>query len=266
MKRILLYIALCFSFFAQGQNDTSLYRELGVKQEMQALKVHAFAREMEPCTTLIRTFDTNQRILSFWNDRRCIGSPVASETKYRYEGDSVIATVHEDDKIISESKSVVKDKRPVYVKRTQFEWNEEYVKTYQYTFGKKKRLTSQIETTVSMNDTTVLLHSYEYTKKGHLQSAYIRKIDGTPVSKIIFTLTEDGVIMEQRFEVYGENGFLQEVYYNYDRDGKLIKTVDSNSRVNTFTYYENGLLKTVLRYNSKGELEAEEFYYYTFHK
>ena len=68
------------------------------------------------------------------------------------------------------------------------------------------------------------------------------------------------------FTVYGQNPSFKQIYYEYDQNGRVLSTVDSQNRKQLFFYKQNGLLNNVFTYNGNGALEVEFLFNYTYHE
>ncbi len=271
MKKIVLVFLATFiaiSSFAQ-ENDTTLLRSAKVAEVTKYQLIHAFVgRQQDTC--ILEHVKYNEQGLPVYilKDYGCSGYVQKDETIAEYDGRKKI--------------------KELFIR------NRDTLAIYYYTYHKKyeEPLTRSV-VLLATGDTTHTDYTYYRKKRSHLidsTRASVRTEDGVKYyiskntydkkKKLLKTVTtnSDGATLAETTMEYDAQGnmesltnasfvpktIFEQTFFKYDQNGNVVETNNTHNRQNLFFYTEEGLVKNMMGYNAKGELEIEYIYKYTF--
>ena len=263
-----LFILLSFILKAQ-QNDTTFLRINKVATVHKYQFVHAFEGNEDTCLLEYKKFNKNSSIIFHRTDMRCIGWNNTEERFYSYENNHLQALeIRRDNLPYAKSLFEYDDLYdPIKITTHYSETNDTLVSANEYYRNSKDRMDSTIARRRNNSGKQSLIKNvYRYDKKKNLVQEYTTDQSGTPLSMISYERLSDGKMKSRAITFYGDNPSFKQIYYEYDQNGRVFSTVDSQNRKQLFFYKKNGLLNNVLTYNGNGALEVEFLFNYTYHE
>lgn len=272
MKKISVLIAaviVAIGAFAQ-ENDTSLLRTQKVCEVKKYQLIHAFVGRSDTC--LMEHHLLNEQALKTYEmkDYSCSGYKQKDETFSSYEGrqktnqllringDSVaIYSFEYERKSEVPSVSIMQDLARGTTTRTEF------------IYYKKKRsglLDSASILVVAGDSIEKYMRKNTYDKKENLILITTQDEVGGTIAESVNEWAKNGQRISATNASFGEKTVFEQTFFTYDQYGRVVETNDTHNRQNIYLYTDSGLLKTILSYNAKGELEVEYIYTYTYRK
>jgi hypothetical protein len=201
----------------------------------------------------------------------CLGYNTYEEVKINYEEGKVASLEVKRDGVDfnkTTNEYGTKVETPEYSNIFFYQTNDSITTRSEYFTTKKGKLDSSYTTQV-MQDGSVknTVSIARYDKKGNLvQLVTIDKDRNLPTEQASYEVDKEGVILSAGFQTYGEKAEFIQYYYTYYPNGKMESSVNSFNQRQEFFYHENGLLKNILSYNTKAELESEYIFEYSYNE
>jgi hypothetical protein len=271
MKRQLtltLFILLSFILKAQ-QNDTAFLILNKVATVYKHQFVHAFEGNEDTCLLELKKFNKNSDIIFHRTDMGCIGWNNTEERFFTYYNDQLQALeIRRDNLPYAKSLFEYDDLNdPIKIATHYSETNDTLVSVNEYYRNSKNRMDSTIARRKNNSgEQSQIKNVYRYDKRKNLVQEYTTDESGTPLSMVSYERLSDGKMKSKAITIYGDNPIFKQIYYEYDQNGRVFSTVDSQNRKQLFFYKKNGLLNNVLTYNGNGALEVEFLFNYTYHE
>ena len=156
---------------------------------------------------------------------------------------------------------------PIKIATHYSETNDTLLSVNEYYRNSKNRMDSTIARRKNNSgEQSQIKNVYRYDKRKNLVQEYTTDESGTPLSMVSYERLSDGKMKSKAITIYGDNPSFKQIYYEYDQNGRVFSTVDSQNRKQIFFYKKNGLLNNVLTYNGNGALEVEFLFNYTYHE
>lgn len=271
MKKQLIFsslILLSFILKAQ-QNDTALIRINKVATVHKYQFVHAFEGNEDTCLLEHKKFNNLSAIIFHRTDMRCNGWNNSEERFFSYvNGQLGALEIRRDNLPYAKSYFKYDDSNdPIQIVTHYSEMNDTLVSKNEFFRNSKNKLDSTIARRENNSGKQTLIKNvYRYDRKKNLVQEYTTDETGAPLSMVSYERMTDGKMKSRAITVYGQNPSFKQIYYEYDQNGRVLSTVDSQNRKQLFFYKQNGLLNNVYTYNGNGALEVEFLFNYTYHE
>lgn len=269
MRRLGIIVATVISLSSWAQNnDEQLLIDNKVKEVRKMQKVHAFKNSDNLCAVEIKKLDEQGRVIYHMNDMRCMGWTGYEETFITYQKDRIATTLvkRDGEKFASSSYSYGKHKEPTAVSTFFYQTNDSMLVETKY-FRTKKRVDSSYITTTLQDGSVMKTKSIaRFNKDGDLVQVYAVDSSGTPTEMMSNEIDAKGILKSVAYTTYGERESFVQTFYECNEDGQIDNTVNTVNQKQKYFYLENGLIKNILAYNPKGELEIEYIFEYTYHE
>lgn len=271
MKKQLIFsslILLSFILKAQ-QNDTALIRINKVATVHKYQFVHAFEGNEDTCLLEHKKFNNLSAITFHRTDMRCNGWNNSEERFFSYvNGQLGALEIRRDNLPYAKSYFKYDDANdPIQIVTHYSEMNDTLVSSNEFFRNSKNKLDSTIARRENNSGKQTLIKNvYRYDRKKNLVQEYTTDETGAPLSMVSYERMTDGKMKSRAITVYGQNPSFKQIYYEYDQNGRVLSTVDSQNRKQLFFYKRNGLLNNVYTYNGNGALEVEFLFNYTYHE
>jgi hypothetical protein len=256
MKKIVVLCIGLLAFAAANaqQNDTALLRSLNVSEVKKYQCIHAFVGNIDTCLVEYQKLNTYGLNLFFLQDvgRRMEGQSLERNNKM----------------LVLYAFKYGKEQKQLARKTEVILSNLDTIQT-EYTYYKKRRakiLDSTRLTLTNKKGSKTYVTKNTYDKKKRLLSVITVNSAGETLSETSHTWGTDGNIKSTINSSFGENISFVQTFFKYDQNDRVVETNDTHSRRNIYSYTDSGLLRNMLGYNAKGELEIEFIYKYTFTK
>jgi len=272
MKNIGLILAVLLSVAALAQeNDTSQLRINKVSEVVKLQYVHAFTGSDDSCVLEIKRYSAMNQLTYRKADMACMGYQQNSEVYLTYEKNrlSKVTNVQNGENRTVSTYSYDKKKSTSPQNLSTFFYETQQTSQTSFTYFRKKKglLDSTYSLTTTPNgDKELSISMSEYNSDKVIVKTSFLNESRIPVRILEYEYDQNGYLIRFSNALYGERATINEVYYTNDKDGKIVGTLNSASQVQKYFYHENGLLKNVLAYNPKGELEIEYIYKYKYRK
>jgi hypothetical protein len=272
MKKIVVLCIGLLAFAAANaqQNDTALLRSLNVSEVKKYQCIHAFVGNIDTCLVEYQKLNTYGLNLFFLQYLGCSGYKQRDIVRATYVGRRM-----EGQSLERNNKMLVlyafkygKEQKQLARKTEVILSNLDTIQT-EYTYYKKRRakiLDSTRLTLTNKKGSKTYVTKNTYDKKKRLLSVITVNSAGETLSETSHTWGTDGNIKSTINSSFGENISFVQTFFKYDQNDRVVETNDTHSRRNIYSYTDSGLLRNMLGYNAKGELEIEFIYKYTFTK
>jgi hypothetical protein len=269
MKRlnILLLCSLFYTSLLAQDNDSSTLRKLGVASIEKHVYVHAFAGRTDTCLYFYQELDTMTRPSFERVNMQCYGYTQIDEYSYTYEGRELSEMkVSRDGEPLSKTEyDFEAPGRPRYIKTFFYQSNDSTESFYAYFIAEKEQPDSNTMMVIDQNgDTSWSKTIARFDKLGRVVEVVSIDNKRVPLQEVSYELNDSGKAISVATSMYGERPLFVQDYYQYDENGRLVKSYNSRNQTQIYYYYDNGLISNVMNYNAKGELESELIFKYSY--
>lgn len=269
MKYIGIILLIIISLSTLGQNnDELLLSKNKVKEVKKVQKIHAFELEAKLCEIESKMLNEDGQIVYSKMDLNCIGWTSKEERFLTYKKGKVLTSKIKRDGEDFEISTFRygKGKEPVEIRTFFYQTNDSMLVSNKY-FRKKGKIDSTYITTVLQDGSIYKTKSIaRYNGDNKLVQLYSVNESGEATEMLSNEIDENGVLKSVAFTTYGERESFTQTFFEYNRDGAIDNTINTVNQRQEYFYLDNGLIKNVLSYNPKGELEIEYIFEYSYYE
>lgn len=264
-KTILSLILVLISISGFGQdNDTASLREAGVIRVEKYLFVHAFIDNHDTCLYYQQQFDKKYRSIYERVNMGCYGYNDIDEFTYSYNGAALNKMIHdkEDGPWTITSYKVDSLNQPIEMHTFYFRSNDSSTTFTEYYKGQHAQPDSSVSVFINQEGDTLISKTIARFNEKSLPVELFSLDQNRNVLQHISYEYRDTLLISAATTMYGEQAGFMQVFYEYDQFGRLVFSYNTVNQRQEYYYLKNGLIKSILNYNPKGELESEIIYKY----
>lgn len=262
--KALLILIITLPTFGQD-NDTSLLRANSIAKVEKYILVHAFERKQDLCLYQTYKIDNKGRTLFEKTNLRCFGYTTFEETDFNYLDDRLTEImVSRDNLPFSTIKYAYEDGQelPTDIKTFFPQTNDSVSMNYNY-YNKNDKLDSTEITEINQLGVVTKTKSFaRYDKYGNIIQLITADDKRYPLEEVSYEYNSDTTLASMAFTKYGEEASFSQTFYEYNQHRQVATTVNNINQKQEFIYFPNGLVRNILNYNPKGELESEYIFKY----
>ena len=269
MNRFRFLLILIFgSLFTMAQdNDSSLLRKLGVEEVKKGVFIHAFESKTDTCLFFHRKLDSMARPVWEKSNLGCYGFEEENVTVYEYNNGFMIS-MHTDqngEPLSSTYYTYAGIGMPATIKVMFHRTNDSSFAVYKY-MGKSAEMPDSNTTMLidQHGDTSYTKTIARFDDSGRVVEIITIDDERVPIQEVGYEFGTLDKPLSMATSIYGESPMFVQSYYEYDKDGRLVKSYNSRNQTQLYYYYDNGLISNIFNYNANGELESEFIFKYTY--
>lgn len=273
MKKITLLLFAVFTVLGAvaQENDTTLLRKSKVLEVKKYQLIHAFVgRKQDTCLQEHHIYNKNGMPTYVLSDYGCSGYVQRDEKVMIYQGRKKTKELFlQNGDSLAKYEYRYNTKSELPINRTVTILATGDTTRADYTYYKRKR-SKLVDSTRVLVTSTEAVESYfsknTYDKKNNLLVTITQDSEGATLAETTYEWDKDGKILSVTNASFVPKVIFEQIFFKYDQNGKVVETNDTHNRQNIYRYTEQGLLKSMMSYNAKGELEVEYIYKYIFRK